>query len=339
MTQLTERYLAAALRGIGESERKDVERELRSSVADAVEDRVSAGEDRAAAEKAVLEGLGDPFRLAAGIAGRPLHLIGPDLFVEYRQLLFLLLTIVMPIVGIVQVAVAIGGGDDYIGAVMAGLGGAWTVGLHIFFWVTVTFAVIERVDAVREAKEEITGATGHWTVERLPALPAVRVSAGDTVGEVITTALSIGGILFLNGAVWFTDASGGAIPFFNPAVWGFWMPALIAMLVALAGLQVVIFLSGRWTMPLALAHAALQLAFTVPVVVLTLSGSLINPAFADALDWPPLAHGNGPVMLSLAAVAVLVTAWEIFDGFRRAHRGMAAEATSPGIGDPRQAAR
>ena len=133
MTQLTERYLAAAMRGIPEAQRTDVERELRSSIADALEDRVSAGEDRASAEKAVLEGLGDPVRLAAGIAGRPLYLIGPDLFVEYRQLLVMLLSIVMPIVGIVQAAVALAGGDDLTGALLAGVGGAWTVGIHIFF--------------------------------------------------------------------------------------------------------------------------------------------------------------------------------------------------------------
>jgi hypothetical protein len=205
------------MRGIPEAQRTDVERELRSSIADALEDRVSAGEERAAAEKAVLEGLGDPVRLAAGISGRPLYLIGPDLFVEYRQLLVMLLSIIIPIVGIVQVAVALSGGDDYIGAVMAGIGGAWTVGLHIFFWVTITFAVVERFDAVREAREGISGAAGRWTVDRLPGLPADRISAGDAVGEVITAALSIGGLLFLSGAAWFTDASGDPIPLFNPA--------------------------------------------------------------------------------------------------------------------------
>ena len=80
MTSLTERYLGAALRGIPESQRTDVEGELRSSITDAVEDRVSAGEDRVAAERAVLEGLGNPARLAAEYAGQPLHLIGPELY-------------------------------------------------------------------------------------------------------------------------------------------------------------------------------------------------------------------------------------------------------------------
>ena len=336
MTQLTERYLAAATRSIPEAQRADVERELRSSIADALEDRVGAGEERTAAEKAVLEALGDPVRLAAGIAGRPLYLIGPDLFVEYRQLLVTLLSIVMPIVGIVQVGVALAGGDDYIGAVMAGIGAAWTVGLHIFFWVTITFAVVERFDAVREARDGISGAAGRWTVDRLPALPADRISASDAVGELISTAIGIGGLLFITGAVWFTDAAGDPIPLLNPELWSYLVPTLIAILASLGGLQLVVFMMGRWTMPLAAANALLQLAFTLPVVVLALNGSLINPAFADALGWPPLADGRGPVMLALAAGALLVTGWEIFDAFRRARR---ADARATGIVEPGQAAR
>ncbi len=56
MTSLTERYLAVALRGIPQRQRADVEGELRSSIDDAVEDRVGAGEDRAAAEKSRTRG-------------------------------------------------------------------------------------------------------------------------------------------------------------------------------------------------------------------------------------------------------------------------------------------
>jgi len=334
MTSLTERYLAAALRGIPEAQRADVERELRSSIADAVEDRLTAGEDRAEAETAVLEGLGDPVRLAAGLAGRPLYLIGPGLFVEYRQLLIMLLSVVIPIVGIVLAGVSLWGGEDLVGAIVDGVGGAWNTAIHLAFWVTVAFVLVERVDAMREARDEITGAHGHWTVDRLPALPASRVTAGETVGEVVTTLISIGGILFLNGASWFRDASGDVIGLFNPEVWGFWMPVLIAVLVAIAGLQIVIFLVGRWTIPLAFANTALQVAFTAPFAALALSGSLFNPEFADALGWPPLADGNGPVTLSIVAGAVLVTIWEIFDGFRRARR---ADTTIAGIGAPGKA--
>ena len=334
MTSLTERYLAAALRGIPEAQRADVERELRSSIADAIEDRVASGAAHAGAERAILEGLGDPVRLAAGLAGRPLYLIGPGLFVEYRQLLFMLLSIVVPIVGIVLAAVSLANGDDYARAIIDGIGGAWNVAVHLAFWVTVAFVLVERVDAMREAREEISGAVGHWTVDRLPAMPANRVTAGETVGEVVTTLISIGGIFFLNGATWFRDAAGDVIPLFNPEIWGFWMPVLIALLASMAVLEIVIFLVGRWTAQLAVTNAVLHVAFAVPAVALALTGSFVNPAFSDALGWPPLDDGNGPVMLAVAAVSVLVAAWEIFDGFRRARR---ADTAMAGFGEPRKA--
>ena len=85
MTSLTERYLAAALRGIPEAKRKDVERELRSSIADAVEDHVEAGRGAGGGREGRPRGPRRPRALAAEYAGRPLHLIGPELFVVWRH--------------------------------------------------------------------------------------------------------------------------------------------------------------------------------------------------------------------------------------------------------------
>ena len=280
----------------------------------------AAARIKADAEKAVLEGLGDPARLAAGISGRPLYLIGPDLFVEYRRLLVLLLSIVLPIVGLVQVGLHVADGEDLIGAVLVGVGAAWTVGLHIFFWVTLTFAAVERFDAARDAREEITRQAGRWTVDSLPEVPSSRMSAVEAVGDILMIVLSIGGLIFLNQVAWFTDAAGELIPLFNPDLWNGWMPALIAVLLSIAALTGVVFLIGRWTMPLAILHAVLQLAFAVPVAALALTGSLINPAFADALGWPQLAEGDGVVMIAVAAGVILVTAWEIVEVLRRARR-------------------
>ena len=94
---------------------------------------------------------------------------------------------------------------------------------------------------------------------------------------------------------------------------------------SIALLQVVVFAVGRWTIPLAAGHAILQLTFAVPVVWLALGGTIINQAFAVEVGWPPLADGGGPVMLTLAIAVTLVTAWEIFDAFRRARRGPRAK--------------
>jgi uncharacterized membrane protein YiaA len=324
-SSLTERYLDAALRGVPAKQRDDVARELRSSVADAVEDRVAAGEDPVAAETSVLEGLGDPTRFAAGISGRPLYLIGPDLFVEYRRLLALLLGIVVPIVGVVAAAVSLSEGGDWIGALVAGLVGALTVAVHLCFWVTLTFALIERADSARDARLEISKAAGRWTVDHLPAPESTRISAGEVVGEVLTTLLTIGAMFLLLGFS-ITGSSGESIPLLAPDIWSITIPILIAILASIAGVQVVVYLVGRWTMPLAIAFTVLEIAFAVPIIVLALTGQVINPAFAEEIGWPPLADGTGVVMLSIAAGVFLVTAYEIFDAWRRARRAAALDA-------------
>lgn len=334
MTSWTERYLAAALRSIPEPKRADVERELRSSIADAVEERVAAGEDRLAAERVVLEGLGDPALLAAAYTGRPAYLIGPELFPLYRRFVPRLIAIVVPIAAVVLMGAQLLGGGTYADAVAAGIGGAVSVAIQIAFWTTVTFVFLERAESAREARTEIV-ATGRWRVDMLPEPSAARVTAGESVGEVVTVLITIGGLLFLRNLSGANDASGAAIQLFAPALTDFWFPVLIAVLAALAVLQVMVFVVGRWTMMLAVGHAVLQAAFAVPIVVLALNGTLINPAFAEHVGWPPLAEGDGPVMLAVAVGTTLVNGWEIVSTFRRARR---AQRAGPFIGaSPRSA--
>jgi hypothetical protein len=67
------------------------------------------------------------------------------------------------------------------------------VGVHLAFWVTLGFALAERVAATWD-KTELKEITAPWTVQRLPELPTIGgVSLGETVGEVLTGLLSIGG--------------------------------------------------------------------------------------------------------------------------------------------------
>ncbi len=50
-TTLTDRYVDAILRRLPERQRPDIEKELRASIADAVDDRLEAGTDPAEAER------------------------------------------------------------------------------------------------------------------------------------------------------------------------------------------------------------------------------------------------------------------------------------------------
>jgi hypothetical protein len=83
---------------------------------------------------------------------------------------------------------------------------------------------------------------------------------------------------------------------------------------------------GRWTPRLVSVFAVLEVAFAAPIVLLALLGTLVNPAFAAHLGSPNLADGNGVVMVGIAVFATLVTAWEVFDAFRKARRSQGGGA-------------
>ena len=75
MSTLTDRYIAEVVRGVPESQRADVEQELRASIADAVARATGApgGSDDAgdSAEATALTELGDPAKLAASLTDGP----------------------------------------------------------------------------------------------------------------------------------------------------------------------------------------------------------------------------------------------------------------------------
>ncbi len=320
MTGWTERYLAAVLGSIPDAKRADVERELRSSIADAVEERVAAGEDRPAAERAVLEGLGEPSRLASGYTGRPNYLLGPELFPLYRELLPRLVSIVVPLAAVGLAAARLLGGGNAADAVSAALSGAVSVAIQLVFWTTVTFVFLERADAARDARTEMLAKAGTWTVDRLPDPAPGRVTASETVGEVVTSLITIGGLLFLR-SISIPDGSGTQLPLLDPQNTNLWYPLLIGVLLANTLIHVVVFAIGRWTMPMFAAFAIVEISFAAPLVWLAMNGTLINPAFAQEVGYPQLAEGDAPAMLAIAVVTTLVTGWELASAFLRARGG------------------
>ena len=316
----TERYLSVVLRSIPEPKRADVDRELRSSIADDIEERVAAGDDRGTAERAVLEALGDPAQLASAYIGRPNYLLGPELFPLFRHLLPRLLTFAVPLAALAMAVAKFASGGSYADAIGAGISGAITVAIQLAFWTTLAFIFLERAEAARDARSEIVAKTGRWTVERLPDQAPGRVSASEAIGEVLTSLITIGGLLFLR-SISVPGPAGSEVPLFDPALTNFWYPVFIGVLLAQAVLQVIVFAVGRWTMPLAIAFTPLQLGFALPIILLAINGTLINPAFAAEVGYPALAEGDKPVMLVVAVGTTLASAWEIISAFVRARGG------------------
>lgn len=317
MAKLIDRYVWGVLSAVPESQRADLEPEIRALVADAVDARTAAatpGESPEAAERAALAELGDPEILASRYTDRTLYLIGPRYFLIWKRLLLTLLPIVVPVSAVaVMAAQALGGQTSLLAAVGNGLTVAYNVALGLVFWFTVGFAVAER--QAGKPRDEFA-----WTPDKLPALP--------TYGRLtpFELALSLAGLVFAAVfIVWQQVASpvvinGVAYPVFDPALWSFWLPWFLVVI----GLEVVftgaLYVVGRWTWPFAIVNALLGAAFAIPAVWLLQTGQLWNPAAADALDAAGVGGAIAPVSAVIAISIVVIVVWDAIDGFVKAYR-------------------
>lgn len=314
MSTLTDRYVFAALRSLPEGARADIERELRGSIADDVDARVEAGQPPAEAENAVLTELGDPARLAAQYSGRPLYLIGPDLFLDWWRLLKTLAVILTPLafLGSAVVQMALEPGDP-AGAFGAAIGTAISVLVHLGFWVTLVFAVIQ----FNGTRRKDLGLQP-WSPAMLPQVPRKsQVSLGDAIASVALAAFFIGVLLWLRvGSVMYLD--GEPVVVLQESLWSFWLPYVIVLLVIEAGFAVVLYLAGRWTYAFAGVNAVLALAFMVPVLWLLSTGQVFDWAFLANVDWG--ADASTWISGITAAAVLFIGLWDIGDGFLKARK-------------------
>lgn len=314
-TTLTDRYVDAAMRTVPEKQRADLAAELRASIEDQIDARVEAGESQDVAEAAVLTELGDPDKLAAGYTDRPLYLIGPKYFLIWWRLLKLLLWIVPPIVAF---AVALGqtisgaGIGEIIGtSVLATMG---TI-LHLAFWTTLVFAVIERAEVTSAESVPLTA----WTPDQLPEPRESGAKFSDMIVTIVFLAIGAGAILW-DQFIGFAPGYPG-LSVLDPGLWPWWISGLFAAMAVEAVLQVVVFLRGRWTLGLAAVNAVLNLVVAVPALWLLTQGRLLNAEFWTTVIPPDSSETVASVVAILMGFGIAAVAiWDTIDAFLKARR-------------------
>jgi hypothetical protein len=321
MSDLTDRYVSATLRSIPERQRNDIEAELRTSIGDAVDARVENGEDPALAEELVLTGLGDPDRLAASYAGSPGYLIGPELFFDYKRLLIVLLVTVVPIITAILAILQILS-EGTVGSVVSGaVGAALNLAVHIVFWTTLVFVIIERTGGSAEVVHD-------WKLSDLPARPTVaRIGIFETLGSIAFIVLFIGALFFQREVSPFTDSAGDPVPFLNPALWSSWIWYFIGVLVLEIVFEIVKYRIGRWTWTLASINLALAVLFVIPALWLLGNDMLVNPEFLSALADEDLNAAGRWITTTVAMTIAIVTAIDVGEGFWKARRTGDLKAT------------
>jgi hypothetical protein len=309
MTTLTDRYVWAAARSVQEAQRTELERELRERIGDETDALVESGLSPIDAERAALIELGDPVALAAGYVDRPLQLIGPRYYLAWWRLLKLLLIIVLPFAALgIAISQAVNGTPPG-GIVGATIATTLSVAVHIGFWTTLVFAVLERTPAPAGRR----GIDAPWTLDMLPALPepAKASRLGELIASVVMLVVFAGVIVLQQfGVPWVDELQ--SVPVLDPALWSFWLPYFLGLIVLEILFAFALYAWG-WNWWLAGANLVLNVAFAVPALWLFLTGQLLNPAALEAMDWPW--GESGPIIVAIIVVVVIAaSAWDVIDG-------------------------
>lgn len=321
-TSLTDRYVWSVTRHLPRDLGPDVAKELRGTIADAVDDKVEGGTDGLIAEQEVLADLGDPESLARQYGGRPSYLIGPAIYPDYLKLIRVLPPIVLPIVLVANL----------IGRLTADENASWgsivldscvvvlTVAVHLGFWITLTFAVIEWTRPESERDRPLS----EWKPDQLTAeVPWRAVRLGETIFQV-TFSLLMAGLV----AWQFNGVGGDAVQVLNPNVDVIWKVALVGLFLFDAVVAVAVWRAGRWTPTLAAVNVASNAAAASLFIWLLSRGELLTdlPAelgehFGWASDW------TLPTAI-VAASIVVIAAWDSIESVVKARRALKGQPVS-----------
>ncbi|MDP9823368.1 hypothetical protein [Nocardioides massiliensis] len=315
--RLVDRYVHAVARHLPAAQRADVADELRAGIWDSVDDRTGETADdvrRELAVREVLTEMGEPTQLSHAYAAGPRHLIGPRYFDDWWTTLRALVVTVVPIIVVVVLAVNVG--FDRVAAGAAIGDAVWTgftAAIHIAFWVTGVFWVLERTgspSALEESRKD-------WSPDDLPELPRSRqIGVPELVWGAGVTGLALAWLPWQHFRSPLDGPDGVRAPMLDPELWSNgWAWGFVALLVVTLVVEVVKFVVGNWTRVVTVTSIVLDVVFAAFLVALIRTQDVVNPAVLAGLDDPgtPRRAVDGIVV----AVAVVTAVLGIVDAVRK----------------------
>lgn len=330
MMELIDIYIQEITRRLPEKNREDIALELRSTIEDMLPDDYNE-ED----VKAVLEKLGSPITLASGYRDRPMHLIGPryfDIYVTLLKMILPIAAICALITVIAEYFIGYTGEEALINVFLNVIGfGIWRiieVEIHVFFWLTLIFAILERTDKGKE-QFPLTVSFKKWTPDDLKDIPYIpkkkAISKFEVFGGLMWTAIWATLYFYANQLVGIYDGGGGRLEFVVPSLnqevlLRYW-PIVVIMVGLETALALYKLIKGQWTKGMALFNTAIHVIGTIVFIVILINPNLMNKEFimyitdlfaisADQLkDWII----GGGIFFYLLSVTII-----IYDGFLKA---------------------
>ncbi|MCK2005419.1 hypothetical protein MZM54_29115 [[Brevibacterium] frigoritolerans] len=325
--ELIELYIQEVTRRLPEKNRADIALELQSTIEDMLP------EDHTEQDvKEVLLKLGDPVTLASGYRDRPMHLIGP----RYYDVYISLLKMILPIAAVISLIALVGDnpfrdtGNTVMEAILKiigkGISGIISTGIQVFFWLTLSFAILERLDTSKD-QSPVTKDLKPWTPENLKDIPNISKKKAVPMVEVFASllGLSVFAALYFNAAnlLGVYEKRNGSLIFVTPSfnqdvLNSYWL--LVSCVIIIGGLLAIykLFL-GRWTLKLAFFHAIYQLLYTLTFIIIISNPDLLNPEFlAYQRTLFSIDEWKSSIYWGLILISIIFAAYDTYQGFRKA---------------------
>ncbi|WP_259383466.1 HAAS signaling domain-containing protein [Bacillus thuringiensis] len=327
---LIDLYIQEVAKRLPEKNREDITLELRSTIDDMLPEDYNEKD-----VKSVLEKLGSPVSLANGYLDRPMHLIGPRYFDVYTTLLKMIIPIAAVIALISMVAenfIGYSGDQAVLNVILQligkGIGEIFEVSLHVFFWLTVVFVILERTDKDKGI-EPLTTSLKKWTPDDLKNISYIpkkkAISKFEVFGGLMWTAVWATLYFYANYLVGVYNGTANGLKFVSPTfnqdvLLQYW-PIVVIMIVFEICISLYKLVQGQWTQRLAIGNAILQIAGTIVFIVIVVNPHVFNAGFITYLanaftisseEFKTWLIGGGIFFYMLSA------AINIFDVFRKA---------------------
>ncbi|MFF2498328.1 HAAS signaling domain-containing protein [Peribacillus sp. NPDC058075] len=325
--ELIELYIQEVTRRLPEKNREDIGLELQSTIADMLPENHTEQD-----VKAVLLKLGDPVTLASGYRDRPMHLIGP----RYYDVYISLLKMILPIAAVISLIALIGDNpfrdtentvvDAILKIIGKGIAGIISTSIQVFFWLTLSFAIVERLDTSKD-QSPLTKDLKPWTPENLKDIPNISKIKAVPMIEVFASllGLSVFAALYFNAAnlLGVYEKRNGSLIFVTPSfnqdvLNSYW---LLVSCVVIIGMFLAIYklFLRQWTLKLAIFHAIYQLLSTLTFIIIISNPNLLNPEFIayqktlfSIDDW------KTSIYWGLIIITIFFAAYDSYQGFRKA---------------------
>jgi hypothetical protein len=327
--KLIDIYIQEVIRRLPEKNREDIALELRSTIEDMLPDDYSEKD-----VKEVLSKLGNPAALASGYRDQPMHLIGPRYFDVYVSLLKMILPIATVIALISTIATYLIGtnGDEAVLMVIINIfaKSIWIiieVAMQVFFWFTLTFAIIERADKDK-TMNPLTPNFKAWTpddLKNIGFIPKKRViSKGEVFFHLFWTAIWATVYFYADHLLGVYQNNGDGLQFIMPSLNQDVLQSFWPFVLLVVGLELILALykliKGQWTKQLAIYNTLYELAATVILIVIIMNPNLFQQEFLTYMSglfkieaaqfqfWMT----SGVIILFVVSAVI-----NVFDGFRK----------------------